>query len=128
MPNILVIDDDVQFLAYLHRILTNEGYEVGLASDGRQGQALIDEEKFDLLITDIFMPVKDGIEVLREIRRRKLEIKIICISGGGQNCSPEEALKIVHLLGADRILNKPFTKNDLLPLIRELLAGGESSA
>ncbi|MBF0448434.1 MAG: response regulator [Magnetococcales bacterium] len=128
MPNILVIDDDEQFLTYLHRILTNEGYEVGIASDGQQGQALIDKETFDLLITDIFMPVKDGIEVLREIRRRKLQIKIICISGGGQNCSPEETLKIVHLLGANRIMNKPFTKNDLLPVIRELLGDGEASA
>ena len=121
MATILVIDDDSQFLGYLEEILSSEGHTVETANDGKKGLLLINQKKFDLLITDIFMPEKDGVELLREIRGSKKGMKIIGVSGGGKNYDPREALSIAKMLGADKTLNKPFTKRNLLPLVQELL-------
>ncbi|MBF0382831.1 MAG: response regulator [Magnetococcales bacterium] len=122
MADILVIDDDVQFLQYLNEVLSDEGHKVETASNGSKGLKMLEEKPFDVLITDIFMPEKDGIELLRDLRKTNLEIKIIAISGGGQNYSPDMALGVAEMLGTAKTLNKPFTKKDLLPILDELLA------
>ncbi len=122
MAAILVIEDDFQFLSYLKEILTDAGHEVVTADDGEQGlRLLLDEKRFDLLITDIFMPSRDGVEILRQIRKERLAIKIICISGGGQQYPSQDALNMVKYLGADLTMEKPFTKKDLLPAIDGIL-------
>jgi CheY-like chemotaxis protein len=121
MAYILVIDDDIQFLGYLQEVLSGEGHKVETANNGIIGMRLLEQKKFDLLITDIFMPDKDGVELLREIRDNKIDLKIIGISGGGENYSPDDALNIARALGAVRTLNKPFTKKDLIPIIQEVL-------
>ncbi|MBF0445951.1 MAG: response regulator [Magnetococcales bacterium] len=121
MAHILAIDDDVQFLQYLVEILTEEGHYVELATDGSKGMTLLTQKPFDILITDIFMPVKDGIELLRDLKKTNIEIKIIAISGGGQNYSPDMALSVAEMLGTNKILIKPFTKIDLITIINEML-------
>ena len=122
MAQILVIDDDVQFLQYLNEVLTDEGHDVETAPNGTKGMRMLQQKPFDILITDIFMPDKDGIELLRELRKTKIELKIIAISGGGQNYSPDMALSVAQMLGTTKTLNKPFTKKDLLPVINEMLS------
>jgi CheY-like chemotaxis protein len=121
MAHILVIDDDVQFLQYLNEVLSDEGHNVETVPNGSKGMRMLTQKPFDILITDIFMPEKDGIELLRDLRKTKIEIKIIAISGGGNNYSPEMALSVAKMLGTARTLNKPFTKKDLLPVINEML-------
>ena len=122
MARILVIDDDIQFLSFLQEVLFDEGYSVEVSTNGKEGMQRLEQVKFDILIIDMFMPDKDGVEVLREIRQKKIALKIIGISGGGRNYSADGVLKIAKILGAEKNLHKPFTKKDLLPVIRELLA------
>jgi two-component system, chemotaxis family, chemotaxis protein CheY len=122
MATILVIDDDSQFLEYLKEVLTDEDHTVTTATNGIIGMRQLDTKSFDLLIIDIFMPDKDGLELLREIRNKKIAVKIIGISGGGQNYSPGQALDIAKMLGTTKSLNKPFTKKEIIPLIQELLS------
>ena len=84
MARILIIDDDVQILSMLRQTLEREGYEVVEASDGEQGEKLFREKPTDLIITDLIMPEKEGVETIKEIRSEFPETKIIAMSGGGR--------------------------------------------
>jgi DNA-binding response OmpR family regulator len=118
---ILILEDDEQFQKSLLTILKDEGYVVEAASDGKKGLKLLADETFDLLITDIFMPENDGIGVLREIRNKYYKMQIITMSGGGRGVGPVEVLKLSELLGSSKVISKPFTKNEILHLVRELI-------
>ena len=84
MARILIIDNDVQILNMLRQTLEREGYDVLKASNGKQGIRLHREEPVDLIITDIIMPEKEGIETILELKRDYPDVKIIAISGGGR--------------------------------------------
>jgi len=120
MARILIIDDDTQFLLMLCRMLEREGYEVIGASDGKEGIRLFSEKPCDLIITDLIMPEKEGIETIRELRRDFPQVKIIAISGGGR-VGPEDYLKIAGRLGAVRTFSKPVPREELLRAVRELV-------
>lgn len=121
MKRILILEDDIQYQKYIETILSAEGYQVTALSDGKQGLAALEEGTFDLLITDVFMPKVDGIIVLLHIRNKYHNMKVICMTGGGQGRIPEEVLNASKTLGAHKNLKKPFTKIKLLPLVRELV-------
>jgi CheY-like chemotaxis protein len=120
MARILVIDDEVQIRTMLRQLLERSGYDVADAPDGNVAMKLHREEPADLIITDIIMPSKDGIETVCELTRAFPEVKIIAMSGGG-SLSAEEYLDMAKRLGANRTLTKPIEKEDLLEAIRELL-------
>lgn len=120
MARILVIDDDDRVLAVLHQTLEREGYDVVRASDGKEGVKLYREQPTDLIITDIVMPEKEGIETIMELKQDFPEARIIAISGGGR-ISAEEYLLLAEKLGAARTLPKPIERQDLLRTVRELL-------
>jgi len=84
MARILVIDDDIQILEMLGQTLEREGYEVVDALDGKEGMRLYREAPTDLVITDIVMPEKEGVETIMELKRDFPDVKIIAMSGGGQ--------------------------------------------
>ena len=84
MAKILVIDDDPSILTMLKKMLEREGYEVDTACNGSEGLDKIEDSPPDLLITDIVMPEKEGMELIFHLRRKKPELKIIAISGGGR--------------------------------------------
>lgn len=122
MSRILVIDDEVSLRGVLRRVLEQAGHTVFEASDGREGMALWRREQTDVVVTDLYMPEKDDIEVIREVRRSTMKSKLICMSGGGQREVfdwGETALS----LGADAVLEKPFDQGMLLSVIQEVLAG-----
>ncbi len=120
MARILLIDDDDQFREMLAEILAGAGYEVVEARNGNAGAKAQYERPADLVITDIVMPEKEGLEVIRELRRQDPEVGIIAISGGG--CySGAHYLEVAEKLGADRALAKPFKRRDLLESISEIL-------
>ncbi len=123
MAKILVVDDDIQFLGYLKVILENAGYSVETAANGEEGLRVLKQEDFDLLITDIVMPVVDGISFLDEIMNERIDLKVICISGGGERIQARDALLFAYDFGAVKTLTKPFTKTDLLPVVQEVLLG-----
>ncbi len=120
MARILVIDDDDQIRAMLQQRLEREGHKVVSAGDGKLGMKLFREEPAELVITDIIMPEKEGIETIMELRRDFPEVKIIAISGGGK-VSPDEYLHIAEKFGAHRTLAKPFGREELLKAVQELL-------
>jgi DNA-binding response OmpR family regulator len=118
---ILVIDDDEQLRAMLTQALERAGYEVVGAGNGAQGLSLFRTQPADLVITDLIMPVKEGVETLIEFRREFPATPVIAISGGGRG-GPTDYLSIARRLGACRTLAKPFSRDEMLLAVRDVLA------
>jgi DNA-binding response OmpR family regulator len=117
ISRILVIDDDPVARITIQTILEEEGYSVTCAEDGRRGLAAFRESRPDLVVTDIVMPGKEGIETILELRSIWPDGPIIAISGGGRigKC---DFLKMAKTCGADAALAKPFEPAELLALVR----------
>lgn len=122
MPRILVIDDDDTVRFSLKMALEDAEYEVDDADNGEDGIARMRDNPADLVISDIFMPRKEGLETIDELRREFPNVRIIAISGGGR-MDPDAYLEIARRVGADASLFKPFDTNVLLEIIKRLLAG-----
>ncbi len=120
MARILFIDDDVQTLDLFGQILKGAGHEVIMARDGVAGIALYRKNPTDLIITDIMMPVKDGMEVISELKRDFPQAKIIAISGSDRAERREFFFDVSRILGAKRTFQKPIDPVELLQAIREL--------
>lgn len=125
MPRILIIDDEKEICEMIRQKFEPEGYEVGSAPNGKVGLKLQKETPFDLVITDIFMPEKEGIETIRELRRDFPDLKIIAITGG-YRYGPDELLEAARMLGANKTLAKPFKLGEIKKAVEELL-GVESA-
>ena len=109
MSNILVVEDNVQVAKLFRDTLTRAAHQVVVKANGNEALQALEQQAFDLVITDIFMPEKDGLELIREIRAHKLDIKIIAISGEGKSKAPLY-LEMAKKLGASRTLNKPLLR------------------
>ena len=120
MAKVLVIDDESQVRSMVRELLEDEGYAVVDAKDGKEGLKLFRNEPTDLVITDIIMPEKEGLETILELRRFSPGVKIIAISGGGRLVS-KDCLDIAQKFGAQRVFSKPLNNNELLRAIAELL-------
>jgi DNA-binding response OmpR family regulator len=123
--HILIIDDDIDLCLLLQEGLQAEGYSASVAADGAQGIALQRKQPASLLITDIFMPNKEGIETIRDFRAEFPDVPIIAMSGGGRLKSRGSTLFTAKELGAAVILQKPFEMSDLLSSVAALLEGSE---
>ena len=121
MRKVLIIDDEPYILLMLKKMLEKAGYEVDLASNGQQGMELFEKDKADLVITDIIMPDKEGLEIILEMKKRRPDLKIIAISGGGR-ISPESYLECATHFGASRVFQKPFKQKELVSAVNELIA------
>jgi len=117
---LLVIDDDQQIRILLRKTLETSGYSVEEATDGRAGFALYAADPHDLVITDLIMPEKEGLETIQDLRHYNPEVKIIAISGGG-SLPADNYLHMAECFGAQRIFRKPFRVEDILTAVRELL-------
>ncbi len=122
MNRILLIDDDEAVSRAVAAALRRAGYEVETAEDGKQGEALFRKHAWDLVITDLIMPNKDGVETIMALRRLRCDFGILAITGGGQMLGTDYLRKIVANLGVIRLLTKPFTSSQLLEAVREALA------
>jgi len=118
MPKILLIDDNLFFLDVLGGKLKSEGYEVVTAVNGEEGIEKYKSEKPDLVITDIIMPVKDGTETIRDLKRLNNNAKIIAITAGG---ALGDHLEIAEEFGADATFLKPFDYLEFMSTIKKLL-------
>ncbi len=121
MARILLIEDDDQVRKMLQKTLERAGYEVEMAAEGGAGLRLFQQNPADLVITDLIMPGKEGLETIREFRQKYGDTKIIAISGGGR-VEPETYLLMARKLGAAWAFSKPIDERELLDSIRELLA------
>ncbi len=113
MQTILVIDDDAMVRDAMVRLLQFRGYNVAAAQNGVEGVAAFISEEPDLVITDILMPEKDGLETIDEMRHLRPDAKIIAISGGGR-AMPDDLLKMAQDLGAADALTKPIDAEQFL--------------
>ena len=121
MARILLVDDDIHFSAMLRQLLEREQYEVLAASDGHQAMELLSDDVPDLVITDLIMPDKDGIELVGELRRLHNGIKIIAISGGSPHLNANGQLKVAKFLGANLTFSKPLVRKEFVSAIKDLL-------
>lgn len=116
MATILVLDDEVNVRRLLRAALESVGYEVLDAADGRAGLMLYRQHAADLVITDIRMPALDGLDLLIELTRDFLNVKVIAMSG------TRELLGRAKHLGARHTLHKPFDMKELLSAVKYELA------
>ena len=120
MAKVLVIDDDPGFRRMIRMVLTRMHHDVVEAQDGNEGLDLFKAERPDLVISDIVMPNKEGIQTILEIRALEPDVRIIAMSGGGVSLGIGylgAALK----LGANLILSKPFRPAELTAMVEQLL-------
>ncbi len=126
-PRILVVDDEPFIRDLVREFLCMAGYEVEIAGNGNEAMVLFENGRFDLVLTDLMMPEKEGIETIQEMKLLAPELKIIAMSGRGGGGS---FLNVAKHLGANAILAKPFDHAKLIGTIREVLGedffqGGE---
>lgn len=121
MAKLLLVEDDVQVRAMLGETLRQEAHQVLEARNGDEALSLFEAERPDLVITDIIMPGKDGVETIHALRRRHAAARIIAISGGSANIGGEHLLRTAESLGADRSFAKPVDVGSLLEAVDELL-------
>jgi DNA-binding response OmpR family regulator len=119
-PLICVIDDDESVRQTVGRILRSAGYAVVDAKDGEVGLRIVERDTPAMIVTDIVMPNREGIETIREAKQRFPAIPIIAISGGGR-LGPDGFLELAVKLGADDSLAKPFRPAELLDKVSRLL-------
>jgi CheY-like chemotaxis protein len=118
---VLVIEDNDAVRRTVCSILRAGGYETAEAENGKEGMAKLARGDISLVITDIVMPDQDGIETIQRIRDLDATIPVIAMSGSGtEDFSP---LHDAKLMGADRIIGKPFQVEEILSTVRDLLGG-----
>ena len=118
---ILVVEDDPDLSEILKQTLQEAGYEVVLARDGKMGMKSLRKESFDLVITDVFMEVMDGLELIQTIRKEHEKLPILALSGGGI-LSPKNVKSMAISFGANGFLQKPLSKTPFLAEVAALLA------
>ena len=120
MQTILIIEDDHNILLMIKRMLEPFGFDIKLASNGQEGMDVFHKVKVDLVITDIIMPEKEGLEIIREMKRELPDLKIIAMSGGGK-LSADNYLETAKIFGATNILEKPFTRKQIVTAVQATL-------
>ncbi len=122
MGRILIIDDNQSLCEMLKLAMEKEGHEVITANDGDEAVALYCEQPADLIITDVFMPIKDGIEIILELQGRFSNLKIIVISGGGSTgVGTENVFIAAKEFGADYTFKKPLKIEELTKAVKSLI-------
>jgi CheY-like chemotaxis protein len=119
MARILVIDDDTGIRTVIGQALKEAGHEVVLAPDGKEGMREHHVKPLDLIITDLFMPEQDGLETIIAFKKQFPNIPVLAISGG--NILSADMLSVARALGADEILEKPFSSKSLQSAVEKFL-------
>lgn len=120
MARILIIDDDPQIVKLMTAYLQREEHEVVTAEDGKEGIRQLSVQQFDLVITDIVMPERDGLEVLAWLKSQPQCPKVIAMSGSSARLDQDFILKMAHF-SADKVLPKPVDCETLTAAVHELL-------
>lgn len=118
--SILLIDDDPLVLSTLSTVLKRANHAVIVAGDGAEGMAKLKRQPIDVVITDLLMPNKDGLETIMELGKTSPTTKVIAMSGGGK-LQYADYLSVAKHLGAFRTLQKPFTPTVILEAVEEAL-------
>jgi CheY-like chemotaxis protein len=130
MARILVIDDDDAIRTVLTMLLGQKNHEVVTAQNGLRGLKVLENDDFDLLIVDLFMPEMDGLETIRIVRKDNPDVPIIVMSGSGNRAEMPDFLTMATKLEAVESIAKPFRPRELFEAVDRCLqrtAGGPSS-
>lgn len=119
---VLIADDEIDLTRALGAILKYSEYEVKIANNGEEALKIAENEKFDILILDVMMPKKTGIEVVKELRKKNINTPILMLTAKAETEDKVEGLD----KGADDYLTKPFEKDELLARIRALVRKNEN--
>lgn len=120
MARILLVDDEEIVLRLFETVLELDHHEVTTASNGNGALAALASGQFDIVITDLVMPDKEGIETIVEMRKLKPDLPIIAMSGGGRG-NAADYLDMAAKLGARKTLAKPFSAQTLLDAVKDVL-------
>jgi YesN/AraC family two-component response regulator len=118
MRRILLVDDDEQFRRMLRKTLMKMGFEVIEARNGKEALEIYYKDPVDLVMTDIIMPEKEGLETIGALKGKHPGVRIVAMSGGGRGSSTDY-LKLASMMGADRTILKPFSNE----ILEGILAG-----
>ncbi|MEO8434792.1 MAG: response regulator [Pyrinomonadaceae bacterium] len=121
MASILLVDDDEQLRPMLKMVLERAGHVVNAAGNGKEALVSYSLHPTELVVTDLVMPDKEGLETIRELRRTYPDLKIIAMSGGGRT-GVQNYLELAVKFGANHILNKPFSNQELLDGVQMLVS------
>ena len=121
VKKVLLVDDDADLLEGLCRRLQarDPGWHVATAMNGDEALALVRREHFDVVVTDILMPEKEGLETIQELRRDYPQVMIVAMSGGSERIGID-VLRVARTFGADGVLEKPFSCAELVELVDDL--------
>jgi two-component system, chemotaxis family, chemotaxis protein CheY len=117
-PRVLIIDDMAGVRESLRAALRGAGFDVATANDGRDGLAALAAETFDIVVTDIWMPQVDGLNVIKRIRAAQPQLRVFAMTGGGPRLTIEAAGSIAEVWGAERVFVKPFDEAALIAAIK----------
>ena len=118
---ILVVDDNEDLRSTIQALLQADGFDVAVAGNGQAAIALHQSRPADVVITDLFMPDKDGIETIVELRKLSPQLKIVAISGW-TSTQGSDYLQVAREIGATVTLQKPFDPEELSRVVRQLAA------
>lgn len=121
MAHILVIDDEPHIRTILEKLLSRDGHQVDTAENGLIGCKQGNLFSYDLVITDMVMPEKDGFEVIREFSKQLPPPPIIVITGGSERVDRGYLLSMARLLPVSRVLSKPINYEELSSIVCEVL-------
>jgi two-component system, chemotaxis family, chemotaxis protein CheY len=122
MPSVLIVDDDDDLRGLLRATLEQAGYKVTEGCSGQDALQRYQTTPADLVVMDILMPDKDGLEGIMELRREFPGARIIAITGVSTKMNVHDFLDVAKVLGARRTLHKPFSMPDLLTAVEAELA------
>jgi CheY-like chemotaxis protein len=121
MATILIVDDDAQVRVFVRKLLEELGHQVLEAMNGSEGIAAYKKQKPDLVVTDVFMPEQGGLGLIRELRTKYVDVKIIAMSGGSMILAGD-FLEYAGKFGASALLRKPFSAKGFLSVVEDVLA------
>lgn len=125
MQSVLIVDDDDQMRRLLRASMEQAGYEVSEGRSGREGLLRYRTAPADLVVMDILMPDKDGLEAIIELRREFPDAKVIAMTGGNVKMNIPDFLDVAKLLGAKRTLQKPFSMTEFVAVVNTELNADE---
>ncbi len=125
MARILIVDDETDLRGMFKMLFESNGYEVIEASNGNEAIELYRSSPVDLIIMDVFMPEKEGIETILELTSEFPDVNVIAISGGGK-VGTRDCLDSALEFGAKRVFTKPVTADRLLRAVEQILKNGKA--
>ena len=118
---VLAVDDEEQIRTYLRKVLEKENHDIIEAPDGKVALRLFQEVNPDLIIIDLIMPEKEGLETIMELKHNFKDVKIIAISGGWSKMGPDYLLNMAKTLGAIYTIKKPFKNTEIVDAVERVL-------